>query len=397
MAKRRSEIEDLLFTFGIDSDMGNIFQNYMDQIANRKLRAYQEIIQYGAKTGESLYLHILNGICVLERLRPILNLDDIEVHVLSTAFSVHDLNKLEEFQGTKRSFNYLANAENISAVLTQLKIEHFFPEWQDYLKDIEVLVRAHSRFYNTYGETLDQRYDPYSLDKDRLLNYLVPIIRAIDVIDLSKTLEERPKKRDFLLEINSICDIQYKFVYHKVSEQRGILTNLIHNEIVKYLVSEKDLLPLLYYPEGVAYLVDRERDVHITTDEIAEIGNAVVYSIESKTRGEFIKFIQGSPAGIKVDEKCIALGVSFAEIWNEVRNIISERKYVTNAKVDTMNAKCRERLEGIRDKFSKSDPNVVGQVNLLDEILDAETYRLPPDDEVIRLRRTDQNILYFLE
>ena len=44
MAKQKSEIEDLLFTFGIDSGAGDIFQNYMDKIANRKLRAYQEII-----------------------------------------------------------------------------------------------------------------------------------------------------------------------------------------------------------------------------------------------------------------------------------------------------------------------------------------------------------------
>ena len=396
MAKQKSEIEDLLFTFGIDSEMGNPFQNYMDKIANRKLRTYQEIIQYGAKAGESLYLHILNGICVLERSRPILNLDDIEVQVLFSAFSVHDLNKLNQFQDQKRSFNYLANAENISSVLTVLEIEHFFPEWQDYLKDIEVLVRAHSRFHNTYGETLDQRYDPYSLDKDRLLNYLVPIIRAMDVIDLSKTLEERAKKRDFLLEINSISDIQYKFVYHKVSEQRGILTNLIHNEIVKYLESEKDLLPLLYYPEGVAYLVDRERDLYITTDEIAGIGSAVVRNIESKTRKEFIKFIQGSPAGIKVDEKCMALGVSFAEIWNEVWNIISERKYVANAKVDAMNTKCQERLQGTRDKLSESDPNVVGQATLLNKILDAETYRLPPDDDAIRIGELVRTYYIFL-
>lgn len=396
MAKQKSEIEDLLFTLGIDSGAGNLFQSYMDKIANRKLRAYQEIIQYGAKAGESLYLHILNGICVLERLRLILNLNDIEVQVLFSAFSVHDLNKLEEFQETKRSFNYLANAKNVSAALTNLEIERFFPEWQDYLKDIEVLVRAHSRFHNTYGETLDQRYDPYSLNKDRLLNDLVPIIRAIDVIDLSKTLEERPKKRDFLLEINSICDIQYKFVYHKVSEQRGILTNLIHNEIVKYLESEKDLLPLLYYPEGVAYLVDRERDIHITTDEITEIGKTVVHNIESKTRKEFIKFIQGSPAGIKVDEKCIALGVSFAEIWNEVWNIISERKYVANAKVDAMNTKCQERLEGIRDKLNKPDPNLVAQRTLLDEILNTETYRLPPDDDAIRIGELVRTYYIFL-
>ena len=396
MAKRKSEIEDLLFTFGIDSEADNLFQNYMDKIANRKLRAYQEIIQYGAKAGESLYLHILNGICVLERLRPILNLDDIEVQVIFSAFSVHDLNKLSQFQDQKRSFNYLANDENVSAVLTDLEMERFFPEWQNYLKDIEVLIRAHSRFHNTYGETLDLNYDPYSLDKDRLLNDLVPIIRAIDVIDLSKTLEERPKKRDFLLEINSICDIQYKFVYHKVSEQRGILTNLIHNEIVRCLESKKELLPLLYYPNGVAYLVDRDRDVHITTDEISEIGNAVVHNIASKTRKEFIKFIQGSPAGIKVDEKCIALGVSFAEIWNEVRNIVSERKYVSNAKVDAMNTKCRERLEGIQNKLSEPNPNGVGQRTLLDEILDAETYLLPPDDDAIRIGELVRTYYIFL-
>ena len=413
MAKQKSQAEELFFSLGISPEADDLFQAYVKEIANGKLREYQEIIQWGAKAGQSLYLHILNGICILERLRPILNLKDIEIQVLFSAFSVHDLNKLEGFQNKKRSFNYLANAKNISGVLTALEMEHFFPEWQNYLEDIEVLVRAHSRFYNTYAETLDQNYNPYSLGKSRLLNYLIPIIRAMDVIDLSKTFEERAKKRDFLIELNSVFDdIQYKFVYHKVSEQRGILTNLIHNEIVKYLESEKDLLPLLYYPEGVAYLVDRDRDVHITTEEITEIGNAVVHSIESKTRGEFIKFIQGSPAGIKVDEKCITLGVSFAEIWNEVWNIISDRKYVANAKVDAMNAKCRERLQGVRDKLGEPDPDViehqdvqqlllspegtVGQRALLDEILETETYRLPPDDDAIRLGELVRTYYIFL-
>ena len=413
MAKQKSADEMLLLSLGIGSDADDLFRTYIEEVANRKLREYQEIIQWGAKAGQSLYLHILNGICVLERLRPILDLDDLEVQVLFSAFSVHDLNKLDQFQNEKRSFNYLANAKNVGAALTNLEIEQFFPEWRDYLKDIEVLIRAHSRFHNTYGETLDQNYDPYSLDKDRLLNYLVPIIRAMDVVDLSKTLEERAKKRDFLIEINSVFeDVQYKFVYHKISEQRGILTNLIHNEIARYLESEKDLLPLLYYPNGVAYLVDQDRDVHITTDEIVAIGNAVVHNIESKTRGEFIKFIQGSPAGIKVDEKCMALGVSFAEIWNEVRNIISERKYVANAKVDAMNTKCRERLEGIRDKLGEPDPNVVeqqdgqlplfnpegafGQPTLLDEILDAETYLLPPNDDAIRIGELVRTYYIFL-
>jgi CRISPR-associated protein Csc3 len=413
MAKQKFTDETLLLSLGIGSDADDLFRTYIEEVANRKLREYQEIIQWGAKAGQSLYLHILSGICVLERLRPILNLEDIEIQVLFSAYSIHDLNKLSQFQDEKRSFNYLANTKNVGAALTSLEIEGFFPEWQDYLKDIEVLVRAHSRFHNTYGETLDQNYDPYTLGKDRLLNYLVPIIRAMDVVDLSKTLEERAKKRDFLIEINSVFeDVQYKFIYHKISEQRGILTNLIHNEIAKYLELEKDLLPLLYYPNGVAYLIDQDRDVHITTSEIVAIGNAAVHNIESKTRGEFIKFIQGSPAGIKVDEKCLALGVSFPEIWNEVRNIISERKYVANAKVNAMNAKCQERLEGVRDKLGEPYPNVVEQRDeqlplfapegtvkqrtLLDEILDAETYQLPPDDDAIRIGELVRTYYIFL-
>lgn len=400
MAKQKPEGEELLFSLGIYSEADNLFQTYVEGIVNKKLRGYQEIIQYGAKAGESLYLHILNGIFVLERLRPILDLDDLEVQLLFSAFSVHDLNKLQEFKDEKRSFNYLANAKNVSVVLTDLEMERFFPEWHDYLKDIEVLVRAHSRHYHTYDETLDLDYDPYLHDKDRLLNYLVPIIRAIDVIDLSRMLEERAKKVDFLKELNRILDVQYKFVYHKVSEQRGIVTNLIHNEVVKYLEKEKDLLPLLYYPDGVAYLVDRNRDIQITTDELTILGNHVVNYIESKTSREFRKFIGGSPAGIKVDEKCLSLGLSFREIWNEVRNIISERKYT--AKVDDMNERCRRRLQDAHKKLegakpSKKNPDPAAQIALIDKILTENTYLLPPDDAAVRIGEQVRTYYIFLK
>ena len=399
MAKQKPEGEELLFSLGIYSEADNLFQTYVDKILNKKLRGYQGIIQYGAKAGESLYLHITNGIFVLERLRPILDLSDLEIQLLFSAFSVHDLNKLQEFQDEKRSFNYLANAKNVSMVLRNLEMERFFLEWQDYLKDIEVLVRAHSRHYHTYDETLDLDYDPYSYDKDRLLNYLVPIIRAMDVIDLSKTLEEQAKKVDFLRELNQILDVQYQFVYHKVSEQRGILTNLIHNETVEYLETEKDLLPLLYYPDGVAYLVDRSQDIQITTDEIATLGNRIVNQIESKTSEQFRRFIQGSPAGIKVDEKCLALGLSFEEIWNEVRNIISERKYVS--KVDDMNDRCRRRLQDAREKLermqpSKKNPNPAAQVALIDEILAEDFHLLLPDDGVVRIGELVRTYYIFL-
>ena len=51
----------------------------MDQIANGKLREYQEIIQWGAKSRTiALSPYPKWDLHVLERLRPILNLKDIE-------------------------------------------------------------------------------------------------------------------------------------------------------------------------------------------------------------------------------------------------------------------------------------------------------------------------------
>ena len=98
MAKQKSADEMLLLSLGIGPDADDLFRTYIEEVANRKLREYQEIIQWGAKAGQSLYLHILNGICVLERLRPILDLDDLEVQVLFSAYSIHDLNKLSQFR-----------------------------------------------------------------------------------------------------------------------------------------------------------------------------------------------------------------------------------------------------------------------------------------------------------
>lgn len=407
MAKQKSDAKMFIFSLGFGSDTDDLFRTYIEEIVNGKLREYQAIIQRGAKAGQSLYLHILNGICVLERLRPILNLEDIEVQVLFSAYSVHDLNKLSQFQDERRSFNYLANAKNVSTALTNLKMERFFPEWQDYLKDIEVLVRAHSRYHNTYDETLDLNYDPYSLERKKLLEYLIPIIRAMDVIDLSKTLEECAKKQDFLKEINSLHDVKYKFVYHKVSEQRGILTNLIHNEIARYLETEKNLLPLLYYPNGVAYLVDENRDVRITQDEVITISNLVIGRIKEITCNEFRKFITSGNQGIKIDKKCMALGVSFSEIWNEVKNKINRKKY----NVDDMNAKCLDRLEKARNKLrgTEQKPEVVDvelqdaqlnlskQQNLIDEILSNEdAYLLPPNEDAIRLGEMIRTYYIFL-
>ena len=368
---------DLFFQMVISGNDEDILKCYIDKVANKNLRAYQEIIQTGAKSGESLYAHVLNGIFVLDRLRPILDLEDLEVQILFTAYSIHDLNKLPHLP--RASFNKLATIDNITNLLKELEINLFFPEYTDYLEEIKTLIRAHSGHYHTFAETLQKDRSPYQLSKQRVEDFLVPIIQAMDVIDLSKSLDEKAKKAGFLGYINSICDKQYCFVSHKLFEHRGIVTNLIHNQVTTYLEEQKNLIPLLFYPEGVAYLVRRDQDIHMEGQDWAELRQRIVASAEKLTADDFEKFIEAKPAGIKIDEKCIALGLPCGQIFNEVRNKISDRSYID--KVNQINQKCLQRLEATRAKLEEGSDHF----EQIQQIIDQESFLLPVDDDVIRL------------
>ena len=85
---------DLYFALGWDEDESDsIMSNFIKYVANGGLQRYKTIFQTGAKRGEPLYNHVLNMIFVAERLRPLLDLSDVEVQALYSAIPVHDLNR----------------------------------------------------------------------------------------------------------------------------------------------------------------------------------------------------------------------------------------------------------------------------------------------------------------
>ena len=102
----------------------SIIKDYLDQVANKALLAYRRHLQWGGKQGESLYTHVLNGVFVLETLRPHLMLTDVEALVLFTAFTVHDLNKALE---QELAFGKLATCENIASESSAWVWTTFFP------------------------------------------------------------------------------------------------------------------------------------------------------------------------------------------------------------------------------------------------------------------------------
>jgi len=339
----------------------SVFKDYLDQVAHRGLARYKAVMQWGGKGGESLYTHVLNGIFVLETLRVPLDLSDVETHVLYTAFTIHDINKVQS--DTKAPFSKVATRENLGTEIERLELAAFFPDWDTYVEDIVSLVRGHSGHHHSSGERWIARRDStYGLGLERV-NTLLHLMRAADVADLSHTLDERTLKADFLGHLNAyLADsgrpVQYEFFMHRLTEQRGILTNVMHNAIASELCEQYGLIPLLYYPDGIAYLTGKGCTPDIGDEDLARVAQRAARTISKATTAKFREFIEPAPFGIKVDRKCLELGVPFEGILREIYNIVQRR----NPDPAELDAKVRDWAQRGFEKARAIFPEMASQV-----------------------------------
>ena len=256
----------------------------------------------------------------------------------------HDLNKV--IQEPRVSFNRLATLETVQEELERLNIPEFFPDYLDYLEDITLLIRSHSGHFHTDGEFLIPAHNPYRLDRGRLDHVLRPLIRALDNLQLSSTLTERTNKQDFLSFLNGITDRQYEFGHHHIAENRGILTNLVHNQVANYFEEQHGFIPLLFYPDGVAYLVEKGQTPRISAIGLAEIGKRVASVCARISRGNFSKFIRSGNQGIKVNRQCMALGTPFLDVWEHVHTLVMRKVSGKRfKKIEEMERKAREDVQ----------------------------------------------------
>ena len=125
-----------------DSGASTVFDDYLREIANKQLRRYKTIIQYGAKQGQSYYSHVMDLVTLAEKLRPAVRLDEREMRCVLLALTIHDLNKLPEYgtraDGKYVNYNDAATPENVRAELEQLQAEEFFAAWRDYLLSVNL-------------------------------------------------------------------------------------------------------------------------------------------------------------------------------------------------------------------------------------------------------------------
>lgn len=333
------DLKNILLKFSGPPD--DVLGDYIRAIANGGLTRYRRIIQWGNKDGQPLYAHVADLVFTFARLADLLDLPVAEQRVMLLALSAHDINKVAEGDLKKLRFADLASSDIVADELVKLGADEFSPEWRTYLADIVALIRAHSDHFHHSGELLLARTvqtQRYALG-DRVAE-LTHLIKGLDALDLSHTLEERQHKATFLSHLNAFSATQYEFIYHKVAEQRGILTNVIHNRIAEYMAREKGAQPLLYYPDGVVYLVQRGAMPTVDQVDLHQIANLVTDFFEGLTRGSFENFIKAGNQGIKVDEKCLELGIPFNQLWQRVDAIVQGKNYAALA---DMEQKARQR------------------------------------------------------
>ncbi len=357
--------------------------DYLRVIANGDLRRYRDIVQEGKKAGQTYYTHVLDGVTALERLRPILNITDLEARCLFLAFTIHDINKIPPYSNKATKYVNQATPENIAQELELLNADAFFPEWRTYLGDITALARLHQGHLAVTSEGLDRRPTArYLLDNQQpgRGGQLGKLMEAVDVLALSETLDDQEFKGKFLVSLNAAStERRYRFIFHRLSEHRGILTNVIHNAVVESLEQEQGALALLYYPEGVAYLLPEDERILWGDEQIASLAQRIAKRLADIQSQQLRQFIKARPFGIAVDTAALESGASARDILEVIYAIVLQKRYPDDKKAER-EAAVREDLRAAL-KGGKLASEVAARIEWL---MNTEEL-VPRDDERLRL------------
>lgn len=327
-----------------NDDGSTVLEEFIEHIANKELLRYKRIIHTGGKMGESLWSHIMNLVTIVEKLRSLFELDASEMRCLLIALVIHDLNKVDRYQtlpnGKQASYANAASKEHIREELESLKVGPFFPEWGDYLSDIVYLAHAHQE--GSMVETvLNQReIDQCRLDMGRLEGSLKFLMKVADVSDNSHSGDhvsrhEQHIRRKMLDHVNAALNEdghsrRYRFVGHRLAEQRGLMTNIIHNEIVAYLLEtygKEACIDLLYHPEGVDYLLDKRVPLQWTAETLQLVAGRIGQRFAEMQFKQLAQFIKASPSGIGVDDAAMQSGASIEGIFFVIVSIVERKQY----------------------------------------------------------------------
>jgi CRISPR-associated protein Csc3 len=270
---------------------------------------------------QSLNTHLLNGLfpanLIEKRLRKLDTtvlrvVKERERRLVIAGFILHDFEKFPDVPENCRKLPLEEHRLIIDKKICELKLDYFInPDdpkaYQEYLDDLLCMAYNAQRRWDTNWNFSEFGLNPVL--KDRVLRSLSDLTCLADSLaSIVKHPQdaEHPRLKEI---IHSLSDGQLKFTYHRISENRGVLTNVVNNALIKAhtsLNTDENIYyePLLYLPTGVIYLA-LQNAPPVSQDDIP---NRVIDNIKSLCSGQ----LRLRQTGFGRDGK----GMKYAEYYN---------------------------------------------------------------------------------
>ena len=255
-----------------------VLTDYIDKVVPQMLEEYTLQPAKGStgwedKYDQSMLAHILNGIfptltIVRTAGQP---LSELEERLYLIAYSFHDIDKLVGIRDLG-----VSNAEKaeqfylyLDEWVSKLHFDEFCPDYEEYRGDIAYLILNTQK---RYGVNLNlQNFDLRLPGRQR--QYLREMCTASDLIAyLLKNPSGFKEQANVRESLTHLSGGKLEFAYHKLAENRGMITNVINNALLRILRDRLSWKPFLFFSTGVTYLRERSSEDPIlpTLDEIAE-------------------------------------------------------------------------------------------------------------------------------
>lgn len=238
----------------------------------QEARAY-----FAERHDQSMVTHILNGVFagmrIAEKLPRTKALSDVEKRLWLLAFVAHDYTKV---YGVRVQASDLDTIRRLITCLGEkLGFVAFMPDWKDYLDDIVFLAQ---NTQTVEGANLSLRdyaakTHPRRLEVLRLLSSYADVL--VHVTSPADVAVRGTDGRDRASNLREKLDILFgagqapRLAYHRLTEVRGLISNLINNVTMEAL-EDQGCEPYLFFPNGVVYLVAPDRRVRVDRAVLAD-------------------------------------------------------------------------------------------------------------------------------
>ncbi|MFM6013410.1 MAG: type I-D CRISPR-associated protein Cas10d/Csc3, partial [Dolichospermum sp.] len=283
---------------GATAKGGKFFEVTIEIINAKRAAAGKKPVRRDNAGDQSILAHLLNGLFPTYRMLKKLQSEDVgtnpvkrhceelQTRVFIVSYLLHDYEKFPDYQDWLISNKInrqweeeppkKEDAPNLGREFIHKKILDFGlyyllgEDWEQFIDDI-IEISNNSGVKSDADLGLTTR-GLKPLDDERLDSRIRQVL--IDLVALSDLFASAVKHpRDvesgrLPLLLGKLSNHQLKLTYHSLSENRGILTNILNNALIEAHPPEF-YIPLLYLPDGVAYLA-LVNAPEVTTDNVPE-------------------------------------------------------------------------------------------------------------------------------